>query len=306
MTSSSPYITLNRSQWARLRDQFNLSLSAEQFHCLIGLNENISINEVEEVYLPLTELIHIRVEAAQRLHKETSNFLHQTPAHVPYIIGIAGSVAAGKSTTARLLQALLSQCPEHPHVQIVTTDGFLYPNRELERRGIMNKKGFPQSYNTKKLLRFLKDVKSGCDEVLAPVYSHFVYDIVPDESIVVRRPDILILEGINVLQVSKEASTFVSDFFDYSIYVDAKVKDLEQWYLERFLMLRHTAFQDPDSYFHRYAALSERDAIDTARRIWKEINELNLMENILPTRGRAQLILNKGNDHRVGSVQLRK
>lgn len=306
MTSYSPYLTIHREEWSSLRDRSQLSLTAEQFASLVGLNEQILIDEMKDVYLPLTKLLHLRIAADKKLRKYTAGFLQKQPEHVPYIIGIAGSVAAGKSTTARLLRALLSQYKEHPHVQIVTTDGFLYPNAVLEERGIMNKKGFPQSYDMKQLLQFLCDVKSGCEHVSAPVYSHLVYDIVPDQSISVQKPDILIVEGINVLQVSKTASVFVSDFFDFSIYVDADEQDLEQWYIERFLMLRMTAFQDSNSYFHRFAKLSEQEAVSQARIIWKEINHVNLMDNIQPTKGRAQLILCKGKDHRVERVQLRK
>ncbi|WCF10513.1 type I pantothenate kinase [Paenibacillus thiaminolyticus] len=306
MYNPSPYITMKRSEWARLNGQSHLSVTSEQFNQLKGLNERIALDELEDVYLPLTKLLHIYVTAAQHLKASSSSFLGTATDNVPYIIGIAGSVAAGKSTTARLLQALLSQYKEHPRVDIVTTDGFLYPNRTLEERGIMNKKGFPESYDTKRLLRFLMDIKSGKTEVHAPVYSHLSYDIVPEERIAVCQPDILIVEGINVLQVSKEASVFVSDFFDFSIYVDAREHDLETWYIERFLLLRDTAFRNPDSYFHRYASLTEEEAVRRAKNIWRDINQVNLVENILPTRFRAKLILSKAADHRIRDILLRK
>ncbi|MGZ9584405.1 type I pantothenate kinase [Paenibacillus marinisediminis] len=306
MKSFSPYLTLERNQWATLYDHMQLSLTSAQFERLLGLNERILIDEAEEVYLPLTKLIHIHVAAAKQLRADTTAFMKQDDVHVPYIIGIAGSVAAGKSTTARLLQALLSQCEDHPRVDIVTTDGFLYPNKVLEERGIMNKKGFPQSYDMKKLIQFLTDVKAGYDEVHAPVYSHQVYDIVEDETIVVRKPDILILEGINVLQVNKTASVFVSDFFDFSIYVDAPEQELEHWYMERFLLLRETAFQNPDSYFHRFTEIDKEDAVQIAKDIWQSINHVNLKQNIYPTKSRAKLILCKGEDHRVEKIMLRK
>lgn len=302
----SPYITIEREDWSSLYDQSRLAISPERFESLKGINERISMDEVEDIYLPLTKLINLQVAAAQQLRATTASFLRKKADKVPYIIGIAGSVAAGKSTTARLLQALLSQYEEHPQVEIVTTDGFLYPNRILEAKGIMNRKGFPQSYDTKRLIQFLTDIKAGQAEVHAPVYSHLSYDIVPDETIKVERPDILILEGINVLQVSREASVFVSDFFDFSIYVEAQDLDLEKWYVERFLLLRDTAFRDPTSYFHRYAALTEKEAINRARTIWRDINQVNLNKNILPTKGRAKLILSKDTDHRIRNIHLRK
>ncbi|MCE5170014.1 type I pantothenate kinase [Paenibacillus profundus] len=302
----SPYITIEREDWSRLHEQSRLSLSPERFESLKGINERISVDEVEDIYLPLTKLINLHVAAAQQLRATTASFLQKKTDKVPYIIGIAGSVAAGKSTTARLLQALLSQYEEHPEVEIVTTDGFLYPNRILEDKRMMNKKGFPQSYDTKRLIQFLTDIKAGQAEVHAPVYSHLSYDIIPDETIKVKKPDILILEGINVLQVSREASVFVSDFFDFSIYVEAREPDLEKWYVERFLLLRDTAFQNPTSYFHRYAELTEEEAITRARSIWRDINQVNLTKNILPTKGRAKLILSKDTDHRIQNVHLRK
>jgi type I pantothenate kinase len=288
-----------------------MTLSEERLARLRGLNERVSLREVEQIYLPLSRLVNLYVGAVQHLHAASASFLGNSEAKVPYIIGIAGSVAVGKSTTARILQALLSDWSTHPHVDLVTTDGFLHPNRILTERGLMQRKGFPESYDQRCLLQFLKDVKSGMPEVVAPMYSHLTYDILPDAVQTVRRPDILILEGLNVLQTrsglpGKPLRLFVSDFFDFSIYVDAKEADAEQWYIERFLMLRETAFRDSASYFHRYAQLTVEEAIETARGIWSRINGVNLRENILPTRERAHLILRKGPDHAVQEVQLRK
>jgi type I pantothenate kinase len=299
------YHLITREQWKGAA-KGALPITEAEFERLRGLNDPIPFKEVEEVYLPLTELILLYVEAAQQLKRAAGAHLSLTDVKVPFIIGIAGSVAVGKSTVSRLLKVLLARSRNHPSVDLVTTDGFLYPNRVLEERGIMNRKGFPESYHIRKLLQFLSDVKSGKPEVAAPVYSHLYYDILPDEYQVVRSPDILIVEGINVLQVNKQAPLFVSDFFDLSIYVDADERDIERWYVERFLMLRDTAFRDPSSYFHRYADLSEQEAVDTARRIWREINAVNLHENILPTRGRARIILVKGPDHAVRHAFIRK
>ena len=299
------YHLITREQWKRAANG-TLPITEEEFERLRGLNDPIPFKEVEEVYLPLTQLIHLYVSSAQRLTKEASAHLQLPGGNVPFIIGIAGSVAVGKSTVSRLLKVLLSRSRNHPRVDLVTTDGFLYPNRVLEERGILNRKGFPESYHIRKLLRFLSDVKSGKPEVTAPVYSHLYYDILPDEYQTVRSPDILIVEGINVLQVNKEAPLFVSDFFDLSIYVDADEHDIERWYIERFLMLRDTAFRNPNSYFHRYADLSEHEAIDTARKIWREINAVNLHANILPTRSRARIVLEKGPDHAVKHAYIRK
>jgi type I pantothenate kinase len=267
--------------------------------------------EVEEIYLPLSRLLNLHVAAAQELHAVTSRFLGRQDRRVPYILGIAGSVAVGKSTTARVLRALLARWPDHPRVDLITTDGFLHPNAELKRRGLMNHKGFPNSFDTARLLNFLHDVKSGKERVEAPVYSHFHYDIVPGPSIVVERPDILIVEGLNVLQPARlprdgMAIPFVSDFFNFSIYIDADARVIEDWYVTRFMRLRQTAFQDPGAYFHRYAVLSLDDARAEALRIWTSINRKNLYENILPTRQRARLILRKGPDHRVETVSLRR
>jgi type I pantothenate kinase len=300
------YLEFNRDEWKDLRAATPLTMRERDLDDLRGINDKLSIDEVAEIYLPLTRLLNLYVSATQNLHKVSATFLGTIAPKVPYVIGVAGSVAVGKSTFARVLQALLSRWPDHPKVDLVTTDGFLLPNRELEARGIMNRKGFPESYDTRRLLQFMRDVKAGEDEVRAPVYSHVVYDIVDDEETVVRRPDILILEGINVLQVSDTHTEFVSDYFDFSIYVDAAEDDIESWYVERFLALRETVFQDPTSFFRHFAHLSHEQAIETARGIWHEINGRNLVENILPTRERASLVLTKGRDHTVSAVRLRR
>jgi type I pantothenate kinase len=309
---ASPYITFSREQWRGLRASTPLTISDEELACLQGLNEKLSLSEVADIYLPLSRLLNLYVGATQELYHATHTFLGNQDKKVPFIIGIAGSVAVGKSTTARILQTLLSRWPNHPKVDLVTTDGFLYPNRVLEERGLMKRKGFPESYNTKRLVSFLSDVKSGVPEVAAPVYSHLVYDIVPGEWQVVREPDILIVEGLNVLQTPidekqrRVTEVFVSDFFDFSIYVDAREEDIMKWYVERFKLLRETAFSNPASYFRRYASLTDEEATEVATSIWMEINGINLRKNILPTRGRARLILEKGADHMVQSVKLRR
>jgi type I pantothenate kinase len=278
---------------------------------LRGINEQVSLREVEDIYVPLSRLLNLHVAAIQHLYAARREFMGApTPKKVPYIIGIAGSVAVGKSTFSRVLRACLARWPDHPRVDLVTTDGFLYPNQLLEQRGIMNRKGFPESYNQRLLLQFLADIKAGAANASAPVYSHLYYDIVPGASQTIEQPDIMILEGLNVLQSpdgQRGASrVFVSDFFDFSIYIDAIEKIIERWYVERFLRLRETVFRNPSSYFHRYAALSETEAIDTARRIWRDINLANLHENIGPTRERAHLILEKADDHHVQRVKLRR
>ena len=305
----SRYVDLNRAEWARLRASTPLPLSEAQLRPLGGLTERVSLDEVIDVYLPLSRLLNLYVGATQRRHEATRTFLGGADLRIPYIIGIAGSVAVGKSTASRILRALLSHWPNHPQVDLVTTDGFLLAQRDLEAKGLTQRKGFPESYDVRRLLRFLADVKSGLPEVEAPVYSHLAYDIVPGEYQVVRQPDIVIVEGVNVLQTrtrrGKSPAMFVSDFFDFSIYVDASESDIEHWYLERFLKLRATVFQDPSSYFHRYAALTAEDAEATARRIWQTINLANLRENVLPTRERAHLVLEKGRDHAVRRVRLR-
>ena len=311
MLQFSPYRSFTRAEWARLRADTPMTLVPRDLEQLSGLIEELSMDEVEQIYLPMSRLVNLYVSAAQELHAVSSRFLGQKDGIVPFIIGIAGSVAVGKSTTARVLRALLARWPDHPRVDLITTDGFLLPNAELERRGIMNRKGFPESFNTSRLLNFLADVKSGMASVEAPVYSHFHYDVVPGQSVVVSRPDILIVEGLNVLQPARlpkggEAVPFVSDFFDFSIYMDADPKQIEQWYVTRFMKLRNTAFRDPGAYFHRYASLTTLEAEQRALEIWRTINLKNLEENILPTRQRARLILRKGADHRIASVDLRK
>jgi type I pantothenate kinase len=306
----SRYVDLNRAEWARLRASTPLPLSEAQLRPLGGLTERVSLDEVSDIYLPLSRLLNLYVGATQKLHAATSTFLGGSAnLRIPFVIGIAGSVAVGKSTASRVLKALLSHWPGHPQVDLVTTDGFLLPQRELEARGLTQRKGFPDSYDVRRLLRFLADVKSGLPEVTAPLYSHLAYDIVPGEFQTVRQPDIVIVEGLNVLQTRsrqrRPPAMFVSDFFDFSIYVDANDADIEHWYVERFMKLRATVFQNPSSYFHRYAALSAEEAEATARRIWETINLVNLRENVLPTRERAHLVLEKGRDHAVRRVRLR-
>ena len=303
----SRFIELSRAEWASLRATTPLPLTEAQLRGLVGLNERMSLGEVADIYLPLSRLLNLHVQATQDLHRFRAAFLDSTAPRVPFIIGVAGSVAVGKSTASRVLQALLGRWPSHPRVDLVTTDGFLWPRRTLEARGLLERKGFPESYDVRRLLRFLDDLKSGAPDVAAPVYSHLAYDIVEGELMVVRQPDIVIVEGLNVLQTGTGRSPmFVSDFFDFSIYVDANEADIEQWYIERFLMLRQTVFRNPSSYFHRYADLSLEDAVETAREIWRTINLENLRRNVLPTRERAHLVLEKGRDHAVRRVRLRK
>ena len=303
----SRFLDFNRAQWARLRASTPLPLSEAQLKGLAGVNERMSLAEVEDIYLPLSRLLTLYVGAMENLHQTIATFLGSSAPRVPFVIGLAGSVAVGKSTTSRILQALLASWPDHPRVDLITTDGFLWPRRVLEQRGLMERKGFPESYDVRRLLHFLADLKSGADEVRAPVYSHLAYDIVEGEFLAVRQPDIVIVEGLNVLQTgSGRAPMFVSDFFDFSIYVDANDADIEQWYIERFLTLRNTVFRNPSSYFHRYAGLDPQEAADTARTIWRGVNLVNLRENVLPTRERAHLILEKGRDHAVRRVRLRR
>ena len=305
------YLDFGRAAWGRLRDATPLTLTEGDLAELQGLNESVSVDEVETIYLPVSRLLNLHVAATQTLHKATDTFLDTTPVPIPYVIGIAGSVAVGKSTFARILRTLLARWPAHPRVDLVTTDGFLLPNAELEARGLMHRKGFPESYQVRRLIQFMTDVKAGEGPVQAPVYSHRSYDIVSGSTQVVDRPDIVIVEGLNVLQADDGAGAragrvFVSDFFDFTIYIDADEADIENWYVSRFLALRETVFRDPESYFHRYASLGDADASATAREIWRTINGVNLRENIAPTRERARLVLEKGPDHRVRRVRLRR
>ena len=319
---SAFYLDFDRHAWARLRAATPLTLSEADLAVLQGINERISLAEVEAIYLPLSRLLNLQVAAVQTLHTATDTFLGALPRPTPYVIGIGGSVAVGKSTCARILQALLSRWPAHPRVDLVTTDGFLLPNRVLEERGLILRKGFPESYDQRRLVDFMADVKAADGAVHAPVYSHQSYDIVPGDFQVVDRPDIVIVEGLNVLQPAAIARAtagdtgpktrdgmrpraFVSDFFDFSIYLDAEEAEIERWYVERFLTLRETVFKDPRSYFHRYATLSDEQAVGTAEQIWRTINGVNLRENISPTRDRARLILEKGPDHAVRRVRMR-
>jgi type I pantothenate kinase len=307
----NPYRVFSREQWARLRDDTPMTLEAGEIAKLRSMHDRLDLREVEEIYLPLSRLLSIYVDSMQRLYFAQRRFLGIEDRKMPYIIGVAGSVAVGKSTTARVLQALLARWPNVPKVDLITTDGFLYPNAVLAREGLMEKKGFPESYDLPALLRFLSEIKAGRHPVRAPVYSHLIYDVIPNQQIEIDRPEILIVEGLNVLQTGRlpkdgEAIPFVSDFFDFSIYLDADEDVLLSWYVNRFLTLRGTAFVDPKSYFHRYAKLSDREAIATATSIWTRINLLNLHENILPTRQRADLILNKNESHLVESVSLRR
>jgi len=314
LAPSSPisrYISFDRESWKALRANTPLLLSENELGALRGINEQVDLREVEEIYIPLSRLLNLHVAAVQHLNEARQKFMGlPKPQKVPYIIGIAGSVAVGKSTFSRVLRACLARWPDHSRVDLVTTDGFLHPNRVLEARGLMRRKGFPESYDQRLLLRFLADVKAGVGLVSVPIYSHLHYDIVPHAVQNIEQPDILILEGLNVLQspdsVRNASRVFVSDFFDFSIYLDADVATVEHWYVERFLRLRETVFQNKASYFHRYASLSEAEAVETANTIWREINLVNLQENIGPTRERAHLILEKAEDHAVQGVRLRR
>ena len=304
---ATPFVELDRDDWAALAPTMKAPLSQTEIVELRGLGDELDLTEVEQVYLPLSRLISLYVEGAQNLGVATSEFLGARASVTPFVIGVAGSVAVGKSTIARLLRELLTRWEGTPRVELVTTDGFLFPNAVLERRGLMERKGFPESYDRRALLRFVSMVKSGAPEVRAPFYSHLAYDIVPDAEITVRRPDVLIVEGLNVLQPAAPGrSLAVSDLFDFTIYVDARTSDIARWYEERFLRLQQGAFSNPSSFFHRFASLTEDEARARARSIWQSINEPNLVQNILPTRPRASLVLRKGSDHAVSSVLLRK
>ena len=313
VSEPTPYLDLTRAEWSALRDKTPLPLTADEVERLRGLGDVIDLDEVRDVYLPLSRLLNLYVQATSGLRGALNTFLGERAEQrgTPFVIGVAGSVAVGKSTVARVLQAMLARWPEHPRVELVTTDGFLLPMKELESRGLMSRKGFPESYDRRALTRFVADIKAGKDEVTAPVYSHLIYDRVPGERLVVRRPDILIVEGLNVLQPAlpgKDGRTRVglADYFDFSVYVDARPEDIETWYLNRFRKLRETAFQNPFSYFRKYTQVSEVEAMEYGRHTWRAINQPNLLENVLPTRGRATLVLRKGPDHKVQRLSLRK
>jgi type I pantothenate kinase len=307
----SPFIGIERGRWKELNGSISYNLSNEDIGSLNAMNEPLTLQEIQEIYFPLSHLLDIHINEARQLHSEVSGFLKDRTHKLPFIIGIAGSVAAGKSTTARVLQKLLSLAPSKPQVDLITTDGFLYPNIVLEERGILNRKGFPESYDTRRLIRFLADIKSGKTEISAPTYSHLEYDIMKDQNQLINSPDIVIIEGINVLQVNlsgqhKGPRIFVSDFFDYSIYVHSNEQNLSKWYVDRFLSLQDTAFKKADSYFHKYANLNRKESVSTAKSIWNEINKPNLIENILPTRYRANLILEKDFNHLIKRISIRK
>lgn len=303
----SPFVEIARADWAALGRAETTPLTAEEVAQIRGLGDVMDLDEVRDVYLPLSRLLNLYVSEAQQLHSVTSGFLGQRAGRTPFIIGVAGSVAVGKSTVSRLLRELLTRWEGTPNVALITTDGFLYPNTELEARGIMHRKGFPESYDRLALLKFVADVKSGVAEVSAPVYSHLFYDILPGERAVVQAPDVLIVEGLNVLQQPGPGQAVaLSDYFDFKIYVDAETSDIKEWFLNRFRKLRESAFTNPESYFHRYSQVPFDEALNRANEIWDTINLPNLVDNILPTRSRATLVLKKGANHTVDSVLLRK
>lgn len=303
----SPYLQFTRKEWCKFRHDTPLTLNESDLEKLQGVNEVVSLQEVEEIYLPLSRLLNLYVTATQSLYQVSSEFLGKPDPKVPYLIGVAGSVAVGKSTTSRVLQALLSCWPDHPKVSLVTTDGFLYPLAELQRRNLLSQKGFPESYDINRLLRFLTAIKSGEGPVYAPVYSHHVYDILPNEQIEVGRPDIVIVEGLNILQTGAvEIGAFVSDFFDFTIFVDAETTSIKQWFIDRVLQFRKTAFQDPTAYFHSISQMTIEEATKFSERVWQDVNERNLLENILPFKNRARLILYKSAGHSIEKVFLRK
>lgn len=306
-TFTSPFRNYSREEWKRLNGQLSHTLLEEDLGQLNALNEPLTLEEIEDIYLPLAHLLELYISNFQDLHTKNNEFFKRNHKRLPFIIGIAGSVAVGKSTTARVLRKVLSLLPNKPNVELVTTDGFLYPNKELIKRNILNRKGFPESYDTKKILRFLADIKSGKTQVVVPVYSHLQYDVLPNEKQIIAQPDVLIVEGINVLQVnSRKNGVFVSDFFDFTIYVDADEKDIVSWYIDRFESLRSTAFQNSASYFHQYANMTTEESTQMATRIWNEINRPNLHDNIQPTRYRADLILKKSAQHFVKRIKIRK
>lgn len=311
ISSQSPYMLFNRDKWAALRQSEPMTLTQEELEELKGINEELSMEEVQDIYLPLTRLLSYYVNATKSRQAAMMEFLNEKALKIPFIIGVAGSVSVGKSTTARVLEALISRWKENSKVALITTDGFLYPNAILEEKGLMLKKGFPQSYDIHRLLQFVSDVKSGKPEVKAPKYSHLIYDVIPNEYEIIKQPDILIIEGLNVLQSGMDypkskPRVFVSDYLNFSIYVDAEEDMLEQWYVSRFMKFRNGAFTDPKSYFYSFTQLTDANAINMAKSIWREINRKNLRKNILPTRERASLILHKSEDHKVDYVRLRK
>lgn len=311
ITKITPFLTFDRTQWAELRKSVPLTLTEQDLKPLLGFNEDLSLDEVSTIYLPLARLINYYIDENLKRQQVLHKFLDVNSPKVPYIISIAGSVSVGKSTSARILQALLSHWPTERKVDLITTDGFLYPLETLKEKQLLQRKGFPESYDIHRLIEFVSDIKSGKSNIKAPIYSHLTYDIIPDQFNVVNQPDILILEGLNVLQTgmnypSSPHNVFVSDFVDFSIYVDADEDLLKKWYINRFLKFRRSAFSDPNSYFHHFSTLSEKEAIETASTIWDEINGLNLRKNILPSRERANLILTKGEDHAIQTVKLRK